>query len=423
MLSFSAPWVLALAGVAAALIAGLHLLSVRRPPVLLLPTARFVPDGEARSVARQPRPNDLLLLALRVTSLLCAGLALAGVQWHSAATPTVRLVVADAQFRDDSAQWLTPDSTERVDLIWQDHVSTDPGVALVAAMRAAAARAQREPGIQQFGLTVVLPPAATSLRGWEAWRPLWPGPVEVLFTDTLRQAREQWEAPSVFVQAKTGSDDVVAAAFADAPTAQRAESATTHAVLLDRGGADDGMVAPSGTTSVVVAWPQNGRPEGWPTRATPDTVGALVANGQALVGPWVRTVRPPENWRADSLAMPVAWWSDGEVAAIERSVDDGCVRTVAIAVPAGSDLLLSPPSAGLRRALTAPCGGPTLSTARVNVARATDPAAPFVPAAAFRLGERATAGSDPWWLAPALLFLATLALAAEWMLRLGETSA
>ena len=95
MIGFALPWVLgvALAGVLA--ISALHLLSVRRPPELLLPTARFLPDRDVRAVSRTRTPSDVLLLAVRIGALVAAGLAAAIPAWTSRARERVVMVVAD----------------------------------------------------------------------------------------------------------------------------------------------------------------------------------------------------------------------------------------------------------------------------------------------------------------------------------------
>lgn len=424
MLSFATPWVLGAVAFAAVLVGALHLLSVRRPPPLLLPTARFVPGGDARAVARQPRPNDLLLLALRVAALLCAGAALAGVRWTRGQAATVRLVVAERLWQRDSLRWMDPDGADRVDFVWQDGLLDDPGVALVAATQAAAARAAREPGIERFDLTVVVPPSARAVQGWQAWRPQWPGRVRVQFSDTLRVARERWPDPPVFVRTAGRRDDVVAAAFTGAPPARMDDPARQHVVRIERAdGTDTVSASPPVMTNVVLRWPRSGRPDRWAARTPADTVGAVVAMGQVLVGPWERTARLPDAWRADSLVRPVAWWSDGEVAAIERATEDGCVRDVAITVPDGSDLLLSAPAAGLLRALTAPCGGMTVPTAPLAADSAARSGDARAPASLFRTGATQQTGTDPWWLGALLLALAGAALAAEWLLRRREASA
>ncbi|HEY9515628.1 MAG TPA: BatA domain-containing protein, partial [Gemmatimonadaceae bacterium] len=76
-MSFLQPWALAVSmGVAAAVVA-LHFLARRRPKVVLLPTARFVPARSVRAPSRSTRPADLLLLAMRVLAVLLVGAAFA----------------------------------------------------------------------------------------------------------------------------------------------------------------------------------------------------------------------------------------------------------------------------------------------------------------------------------------------------------
>ena len=62
--------------VAAAIVA-LHFIVTRQPRAAILPTARFVPDTRATTVARARRPSDLLLMLLRVLLVLAAGAGLA----------------------------------------------------------------------------------------------------------------------------------------------------------------------------------------------------------------------------------------------------------------------------------------------------------------------------------------------------------
>ena len=62
--------------VAAAIVA-LHFIVTRQPRAAILPTARFVPDTRATTVARAPRPSDVPLMLLRVLTVLAAGAGLA----------------------------------------------------------------------------------------------------------------------------------------------------------------------------------------------------------------------------------------------------------------------------------------------------------------------------------------------------------
>jgi hypothetical protein len=52
----------------------------------------------------------------------------------------------------------------------------------------------------------------------------------------------------------------------------------------------------------------------------------------------------------------VARWADGEPAAVEKSVGQGCIRSVAIPVAAVGDLVIRPEFIALVREMVAPCG-------------------------------------------------------------------
>jgi Aerotolerance regulator N-terminal len=442
VLSFALPWLFGLSVAAAAVVAGLHLLSVRTPPELVLPTARFVPGGDARAVARRPRPNDVRLLLLRMAALLCAGAALAGVQWQSSRASTVRLVVADVD-TPDSAAWR--DSVEQalrandamVRVVYAAGVSRDPGAAMVAATRAAAQLAQRFRALSQVDLTVVVTAGAESPAGFDAWRAQWPGAVRVISRaarDTDSAAVDRAE-PVVQVRVGRVNDDAVAAAFAGTTTISGVASAAAQSrrlveVVRDNDDvSDDGNrnVSAPWTSVVTVQWPRRGLPTNWRAMKTPDTVGALVSGGLVLVGPWERQGKASDSLRAvldtSVTTRALAWWSDGEVAAVERRRGTSCVREVAIVVPPGSDLLQSANARGLREALIAPCGGTGSET--INAAGSNTPqASNDRPASmsAFRIKTGGAVGSDPWWLTPALLGAALLLLSAEWWWRRGEVA-
>jgi hypothetical protein len=73
-----------------------------------------------------------------------------------------------------------------------------------------------------------------------------------------------------------------------------------------------------------------------------------MAGNAVVIFPFVR------RWRLPGGVVR-ARWVDGEPAAVERQVGDGCLRDVAIEIPAAGDLVLTPAFGQLLRALSGPC--------------------------------------------------------------------
>ena len=372
-MTFAAPLFVWAASAAAALTVVLHLLAWRRPPETPLPTARFAPDAPVRTVSRALRPSDLALLVLRVALILLVGTALGRPVLRSRQPGLGRVVVVDAsrgprvaeavatlarsQFRPgdvlvrfDSSATEVPHATP--DSITVSSASRGTGslsAALVAAIRVARRMARDRDSVE---IVVVSPTDADELdAATAAIRRRWHGPVRV--------ARVEPPAPND--SAITGRLDVRAAS--DDPVAVALMRSSP-----ERLGADVRLVrdGPNGSDSAwasqgraLVVWPSSPDAAGWARRPRPDTAYAVATDGgtayesvaraaATVVSPFERSVAPPPG-------RVVARWQDGEPAATEVALGSGCVRAVAITVPAIGDVALTPAFRRLADRLTAPC--------------------------------------------------------------------
>ena len=451
MIGVGAPWILAASVLVAVATCVLHFISVRRPPVLLLPTMRFLPERPVRAVSRSARPSDLWLLLLRVLAVLLAGAALSGLYWRAAGTKHGRIVVIQHAPNDDvvavrnavaraiKGAFTTDTSTRIVVLDTVAHMLTGSesqafraetlsqvnftngaqlstlSAGVLAATRAANLLVTDERNVDVVDLVIVAP-FTPSWRDAAApiVRASWPGAIRLIAArDTARGASGV---------AADSADVLMAVPKRRVTLAGDEASDAVLSALLARGWMD----ATSGTTArfataistgnaaqtspISIEWPASGVPAGWDASPA-KTVGAVVARGEALVFPFHRTAHVPAAILA--RARPLAWWSDGEVAAIEVPTGASCTRHVGIQVPAASDLLQGPAARALLLALSGPCGGEqdrrTLSDDELELFAgkgASAPASAFKSAAVVR---------TPWaWV---LLMLAIALLIAEWFLR------
>src|SRR5690606_31670903 len=371
-MTFLAPLFLAAAGVAAVATVVLHLLAVRRPRPYVLPTARFAPDRTVRSTSFAKRPSDLLLLAMRVLALLLIGAAFARPVRQPERAELRRVILVDRSaatadplevrdsvmtlaragdmlvtFGSSAAEAVAIDNADSLTLAPPEPVMGSITTALVAGLRAAASLRD---SAERVELVLVSPVAAEELDAATlAVRAQWPGALRLVRTSAalLDSVRHRVSVSS------TGADPVAAGA-----AAAGAIGAVPIRILRDSGGsaASGPGSATAGTSSasitdpapVIVHWPEDGVPRGWETRSAPDTVGGVTADAgtsmlgergaSTLVAPFVRHAMPPGQ--ADGV-RPLAWWADGEVAALERPAEDGCVREVGVVLPDG-DLVLRP---------------------------------------------------------------------------------
>lgn len=351
------------AGVVGALaVVALHLIALQRPQRYPLPTARFVPPAAARAASLTSQPTDLVLLLLRALAILLLGAAFARPVLTPARTAVRQVLIVDrtdanasaTELRDSVAAYLQPGDA----LILLDSVAV-PGTAadvdslagaalvharaslaagLIAARRTAALLADSTDSAR---MVVVSPFARESVVGdasFDLVRAGWPGALL-----PVRVTGRVDSASLSPIAVPDGDDDPLVAG------ARLAGAVAAASVRLWRDQPVDSAWATEG--GVALVWPSS-LPQGWSERPVPDTVGALVVAGRAvLVAPLERWWSAPEGIRV------VARWVDGEPAAVEQPLGTGCIRTVGVPLPVKGDVTLRPEFATVLRALSAPCGG------------------------------------------------------------------
>jgi hypothetical protein len=399
--SLLAPAYLALAGVVAAGVVLLHYLSRRRPRPAPLPTARFVPDVPARAPALATRPSDMVLLALRVLAVLAAGLALSRPVRAPARRFVARVVVADlsraarsaAEVRDSARVLAGPgDTLLAVDSAARGSISG----ALVTAVRAASRLQGRADSLE---LVLVSPFAAEEFdAATDTVRALWPGRARIVRV----AAAAEPAAPRLTVVG--APDDPIRAPIAMLGVRTGAEVRIVRGALT----AADSTFARD--AHALVHWPADPTAV-WPA-SQPDTIGAVIAGRTVVVAPFERRATQP---RLDSSAVPLvlARWADGTPASFERSFESGCIRDVAIELPAAGDLVLRRSVRDLIESLAAPCGGPrrTVPVADARLDRLRRGGA-LMPSRTLSGGSRRAGVASGW-----LIALAALLLLAELVLR------
>ena len=353
----------------AAAVALLHLLAWKRPPETVFPTARFVPDRPARAVSRALRPSDLLLLLLRLAIVAAVALAFAGPLW-ARREGVRRVILADVSgsVRDPAE---TADSVLAVArpgdvVIAFDSAARAIEVGEAAALRAALApRADRmPPGSLSAGIAAGLGEASALRRASDS--------LELVIVSALareesdaatRTLRDAWKGRARVMPVAAWADTVDRAGIeatddhadpvlaAVALSGVRREGANVR--LLRRRAGETDLQWARERGGVLVEWSDSLAGAGWTARSRPDTVGAATAGGAVLVAPLVRRFAATVS---DSTRA-VAWWADGEPAALEQALGAGCLRTVAIGVPRVGDVALRPALRDLVRALAVPCGG------------------------------------------------------------------
>jgi hypothetical protein len=272
--------------------------------------------------------------------------------------------------------------------------------ALITGLRAASRIRDEADSIE---LVIVSPVGADEIdNATLPIRALWPGRVRVVrvSADTASASSKS----GVAIQGPPDDPLIVAARAARIPLGD-----TAVRVVRGVSSAADSAWATLGRR-VLVRWPEREAPGGWIPRPTNDTAAAVIAGEVALVAPFAR------RWAPDSTARStrvVARWVDGQPAATERTVGSGCIRDVAIPVPAQGDLVLRPSFGRFLRAIVAPCHTvPAALRPAEPLARALAGEGRLAASSAIRTPDVVVTPLVPWLLGAALLAM-LLELAAR----------
>jgi hypothetical protein len=391
-MTFLAPGFLIAAAAVAALTIGIHFVVTTQPPSAPLPTARFIPAYSATVIAPARRPQDLPLLLLRLALIALVGTAFARPHLASPRAPVVRMILADRSravadigaVRDSvrrllrTGDLLIPFDSRALaiqpahasDSVARLSRSTERGALSAALILASREAARWRDRADSFEMDIVSPLAAEEAdAGTWAVRALWKGRIHVLPVAT---ARDSGAARSDIYMRATKDDPLRFAELLRTASVSGAEETATVRLVRDSATAADSTWVRDARGRTLVVWPATAEaaPSAKAERVDVDTVGAVAAFRGTPIVVISNFVRGRRLSGLD--ARPVARWIDGEPAAIERSQGGGCIRDVAIPVPAAGDLVLRPEFGRLAAALLAPCGSraaisTTLTTTDITV--------------------------------------------------------
>lgn len=424
-MTFLAPgYLLASLAVAAAIVA-LHFIVTGQPRAGILPTARFVPDTRATTVAPARRPTDLLLMLLRVLLVLAAGAGLARPVLTPRRGAEARVILVDvsrsaadsvamrdsvrALYRDQdaivlfdsSARLVTRNVTDTLASVRPTSRRGNLSAALIAALRAGSSLRDRADSLE---LMIVSPFAREEFdAATDTIRKLWPGRARLVrivgpAVDTIE--------PRPGVTITTRADDPLAVAVgllrAFPPASGRIDrGSSADYPEFPTGRAFDAESAGAPAVGAQIGWPDSTRPRFAIQRAVRDTVGGVMAGDAVVVAAFDRRWSyPPDSLRGTEV---IARWVDGEPAAIEKPDGFGCARSVAIPVTPVGDFVIRSDFLRLVATLSRPCARVTslVPADQAEVAKLAGTRG-LAPRSAFQPLTDAQSDLAPWLVALAL---------------------
>jgi hypothetical protein len=394
-MTFLAPGFFVASLAVAAVMVALHFIVTRQPRAAILPTARFVPDTPATTVAPARRASDLVLMLLRVLTVLAAGAGLAKPVVMPTRGAEARVILVDvsrsardsiairdsvgALYRDgdaivlfdSSARMVTGNVSDTLGGIAPTGRRGTLSAALIAALRAGSNLRDRADSLE---LVIVSPFAREEFdAATDSIRSLWPGRARLVRVGT----------PAADTSSVAGTLEIRAAA----------DDPLRITVGLAR--------VPGTRDRIQLDWPAASRPSFAVEREQRDTVGGVVARESAVVSTFDRRWAFP----ADSLrgAEVLARWVDGEPAAIEKPDGLGCLRSVAIPVSPVGDFVIRKDFVQFVSSLSGACAATTsLAPAHPDDVAKLERTGGLAAREAFQPLTDARSDLAPWLLALAL---------------------
>jgi hypothetical protein len=361
----------------AAVVFGLHFIVVRQPRAGILPTARFIPDSQAKAVAAARRPSDIAVLLLRMLAIVAAGAALAKPVLTPSRRPMARVILADvsrslqdiaalrdsvrAAYRDGDALILFDSAARLVGSNVGDSLGAlrpaitrgNLSAGLIAALRAGSTLRDRADSLE---LVIISPFAREELdAATDSIRKLWPGRARLVAIGT---ATADTATMSGTLRIESAADDPLAVTVPISRRVVRGNALITHGPgVASAGVARSDAGSSAGDGRILIEWPVASRPPFAVPRARIDTVGGVMVGERGVVAPFVREWSyPPDSLRG---AEVIGRWYDGEPAAIEKPDGLSCVRSVAIPVTPVGDLVIRSDWVRLVGELSRPCAAVT----------------------------------------------------------------